>query len=73
MKAILDAAGCSYREVTSLTEVIGELDVLYMTRIQRERFPSEQDYQEQKNVYILDTEKMSLARPAMKVLHPAPR
>lgn len=73
MKAILDAAGCSYREVASLTEVIGELDVLYMTRIQRERFPSEQDYQEQKNVYILDTEKMSLARPSMKVLHPLPR
>ena len=73
IKVILNAAGCKYREVASLTEVIGELDVLYMTRIQQERFASEQEYLEQKHVYILDTEKMSLARPTMKVLHPLPR
>ncbi len=73
MKRILDAAGCKYREVTSLTEVMGELDVLYMTRIQQERFASKQEYLEQKNIYVLDTEKMSLARPTMKVLHPLPR
>lgn len=73
IKVILNAAGCPYEEVTSLTKVIGDLDVLYMTRIQRERFASEKEYLEQKHVYILDTEKMSLARPAMKVLHPLPR
>ena len=73
IKVILNAAGCPYQEVASLTEVIGDLDVLYMTRIQPERFASEQEYLEQKHVYILDTEKMLLARPTMKVLHPLPR
>ncbi|MGI5856925.1 MAG: aspartate carbamoyltransferase [Candidatus Merdivicinus sp.] len=73
VKNVLNSAGCPYQEVFSLTEVIGELDILYMTRIQAERFSSQQEYQEQKDVYVLDTEKMSLAKPGMKVLHPLPR
>ena len=73
IRVLLNAAGCQYQEFSSLTEVIGDLDVLYMTRIQQERFQSEEEYQRQKHIYILDTEKMSLARPTMKVLHPLPR
>mgnify|MGYP002562341345 CR=1 FL=1 len=73
VKTVLNSAGCPYREVYSLTEAIGDLDVLYMTRIQAERFASREEYERQKNVYVLDTEKMSLAKPTMKVLHPLPR
>ncbi len=73
IKTVLDAAGCPYTEVFSLTEAIGELDVLYMTRIQKERFASEEEYNSQKNVYVLDTEKLSLAKKDMRVLHPLPR
>ncbi len=73
VKTVLNSAGCPYQEVTSLTEVIGDLDVLYMTRIQAERFASREEYEREKNVYVLDTEKMSLAKPDMKVLHPLPR
>ena len=62
-----------YKEVERLDEVIGELDLLYMTRVQRERFFNEEDYIRLKDTYILDAEKMSLARPDMFVLHPLPR
>lgn len=62
-----------YKEVERLDEVIGELDLLYMTRVQRERFFNEEDYIRLKDTYILDAEKMSLARPDMLVLHPLPR
>ncbi len=72
-KNILNSAGCPYTEVFSLSEVIGDLDVLYMTRIQKERFPSEAEYEAQKNIYVLDTEKLSLAKKDMKILHPLPR
>lgn len=73
IKNILDGTGCPYTEVFSLSEVIGELDVLYMTRIQKERFASEEEYNSQKNVYVLDTEKLSLAKKDMRILHPLPR
>ena len=73
VKTVLNSAGCPYQEVQSLSEVIGDLDVLYMTRIQQERFASREEYERQKNVYVLDTEKMSLAKPDMRVLHPLPR
>lgn len=53
VKDILEAAGMEYKEVTDLEEVIGELDVLYMTRIQKERFASEEEYQSQSGNYIL--------------------
>lgn len=50
-----------------------ELDILYMTRVQRERFFNEDEYLRMKNFYILDAEKMQLAKPDMYVLHPLPR
>lgn len=73
IKKILHERGVPFKEVDSIEEAIGELDVLYMTRIQRERFASEQQYLEQKNVYVLDEEKMQKARPDLAVLHPLPR
>ncbi len=70
---ILDQSGCTYRVETSLDTAIGELDVLYMTRIQRERFASEAEYLAQRDVYCLTPEKMAHARPDLAVLHPLPR
>lgn len=70
---VLDKNGMHYQEVTSLDEAIGELDVLYMTRIQRERFDSFDEYERLKDSYILTPEKMSYAKPTMRVLHPLPR
>ena len=66
-------AGLPYTQSTSLESVIGDLDILYMTRIQRERFPDEEDYLRLKDTYILDEEKMKLAKKDMIVLHPLPR
>lgn len=65
--------GCACSFSDSLEESIGELDVLYMTRIQKERFPSESDYFAQKGVFVLDAKKMLLAKPDLRVLHPLPR
>ncbi len=70
---VLEPAGVKYEIVESLEEVMGELDVLYMTRVQKERFFNEQDYIRLKDVYILDSEKMKLARKNMIILHPLPR
>lgn len=64
---------CSYTEVKDLVSVIGDLDVLYMTRVQKERFFNEDDYIRMKDFYILDQSKMDLASPEMLVLHPLPR
>ncbi len=63
----------SYEEVNNLDDVMPQLDLLYMTRVQKERFFNEEDYVRLKNYYILDTEKMQLAKPDMLVLHPLPR
>ena len=63
----------SYSETESLEDVIGELDILYMTRVQRERFFNEEDYIRLKDSYILNMEKMSLAKKDMMILHPLPR
>ncbi len=73
IKDVLNAHNCKFREVFSLDEVIGELDVLYMTRIQRERFASEEEYQAQKDTYVLDKKKMKKASKDLIVLHPLPR
>ena len=62
-----------YTQSTCLEEVMPELDILYMTRVQKERFFNEEDYVRLKNSYILTKEKMSLAKPDMAVLHPLPR
>ena len=66
-------AGIPYTEVTSLEDAMPELDILYMTRVQRERFFNEEDYIRLKDTYILTTDKMKLAKPDMAVLHPLPR
>lgn len=73
IKDMLSAQSIPFKEVTNLEEAINELDVLYMTRIQRERFASEEEYLAQKGFYILDKQKMKLAKPDMIVLHPLPR
>lgn len=62
-----------YSFADSIESVISELDVLYMTRVQRERFDSVEEYEKQKGVFILDNEKMQLAKKDMIVLHPLPR
>ena len=62
-----------FREVMSLENVMPELDFLYMTRVQKERFFNEEDYIRLKDFYILDTTKMALAKEDMLVLHPLPR
>jgi aspartate carbamoyltransferase catalytic subunit len=72
-KDILEPAGIPYTEVERLEDAIGEADILYMTRVQKERFFNEQDYIRLKDSYILDTEKMKMARRDMIVLHPLPR
>lgn len=73
IKDVITASGSKYTEVSSLDEVINDLDMLYMTRIQRERFASEEDYLSQKDTYILDKKKLSKARADMIVMHPMPR
>ena len=70
---VLEHQGIPYTEVSSLEEAISELDVLYMTRIQRERFDDPWEYERLKDSYILDAEKMKLAKENMCVLHPLPR
>lgn len=70
---VLDEKGVPYKEVERLEDVIGSLDLLYMTRVQRERFFNEEDYVRLKDFYILDKAKMALAGPDMLVLHPLPR
>ncbi|MBR4760575.1 MAG: aspartate carbamoyltransferase [Lachnospiraceae bacterium] len=70
---MLKDKGIPYKEVIKLEDTIGELDLLYMTRVQRERFFNEEDYVRLKDFYILDKAKLSLARKDMLVLHPLPR
>ena len=72
-ESVLDAAGAEYESAHRLEDVIGTIDILYMTRVQKERFFNEQDYIRLKDSYILDKAKMKLARPDMIVLHPLPR
>lgn len=70
---MLKEKNISYEEVIKLEDCIDQLDLLYMTRVQRERFFNEEDYVRLKDFYILDKEKMKLAREDMLVLHPLPR
>ena len=62
-----------FKEVIRLEDALPELDLLYMTRVQKERFFNEEDYVRMKDFYILDKQKMKLAKPDMYVLHPLPR
>ncbi len=73
MKDKLDAAGVEYTETDSLEGSIADLDILYMTRVQKERFFNEEDYLRLKDTYILTPEKMALASEKLRVLHPLPR
>ena len=70
---VLEKSGFPYEEVTSLEDAMPKLDVLYMTRIQRERFSDPAVYERLKDSYILDPEKMKIAKEQMCVLHPLPR
>ena len=70
---VLEANNISYQEVERLEDVMGSLDIVYMTRVQQERFFNEEDYIRLKDFYILDKAKMSLGKEDMLVLHPLPR
>ncbi|PWX61756.1 aspartate carbamoyltransferase, partial [Clostridium perfringens] len=70
---ILEKNNIEYKEITSLEEGIKEADILYMTRIQRERFVDQSEYERLKDVYVLDEAKMKGAKEDMMVLHPLPR
>ena len=70
---VLEANGIEYEEVVRLEDVLPSLDLLYMTRVQKERFFNEEDYVRMKDFYILDKAKMDLAREDMLVMHPLPR
>ena len=70
---VLEAKGMEYVETTSLEDAMPSLDVLYMTRIQRERFDDPAAYERLKNSYILTTDKLETAKESMRILHPLPR
>ena len=70
---VLNAQNIPYQEVETIEEVMGTLDILYMTRVQRERFFNEEDYIRLKDFYILNKAKMAMAKEDMLVLHPLPR
>ena len=69
----LDPLGLPYVEIESMEEAMPELDILYMTRVQKERFFNEADYLRLRDTYILDPEKLATAKPEMRILHPLPR
>ena len=70
---VLDKSGMEYVETTSIEEYMDTLDVLYMTRIQQERFPDPNEYLRLKDSYILTPQKIACAKPTMRILHPLPR
>ncbi len=70
---VLEKYGMEYMETTSLEEAMPQLDVLYMTRIQRERFDSFDEYERLKDSYVLTVEKLAAAKKDMRILHPLPR
>ena len=73
IKDAIQEQGHAYYETDNLDEVIGSLDILYMTRVQRERFENQEQYEKLKNYYILNKSKMQNAREDMLVMHPLPR
>ena len=72
-KGVLRSAGIPYIQTTDLEAVMPELDILYMTRVQRERFFNEEDYLRLKDSYILTPEKLRNARQDLCIMHPLPR
>jgi aspartate carbamoyltransferase catalytic subunit len=73
VKLPLKEGGVPYDQTTDLVSVLPELDVLYMTRVQRERFFNEDDYVRLKDSYILTSEKLTCAKPDLSIMHPLPR
>lgn len=73
VKEKMNAKGAEWKEVEKLEEAISELDVLYMTRVQRERFFNEEDYIRLKDSYVLDLEKLEIAKKDLCIMHPLPR
>ena len=73
VKEKMDAAGAAWKEVESLEEAMPELDILYMTRVQKERFFNEEDYVRLKDSYILNLEKLETAKEDLTIMHPLPR
>ena len=73
VKDALNEAGVEWKEVERMEDVMPELDILYMTRVQRERFFNEEDYIRLKDSYILDMDKLKTAKPDLSILHPLPR
>ncbi len=72
-KNVLDKCGIPYTQTTSLEEAMPQLDILYMTRVQRERFFNEEDYLRLKDSYILDLNKLQNAKETLTIMHPLPR
>ncbi|MBE6720195.1 MAG: aspartate carbamoyltransferase [Ruminococcaceae bacterium] len=70
---VLDPSGAEYVEVEKMEAVMPDLDILYMTRIQRERFFSEEEYLKHKDAFILDTDKLANAKESLTIMHPLPR
>ncbi len=73
LKEVIEPSGHEWREVRDMEEVMPELDILYMTRVQRERFFNEEDYVRLKDSYVLTKEKLDLGKKDLAVLHPLPR
>ncbi len=73
VKEKMDEAGAEWKETESLEEAMPELDILYMTRVQRERFFNEEDYVRLKDSYILNLEKLAPAKESLTIMHPLPR
>ena len=69
----LDKNGIPYEEVRTIEEAISELDILYMTRIQKERFADKEEYERLKNSFVLDPQKLETAKPDLCIMHPLPR
>ncbi|MBN1767502.1 MAG: aspartate carbamoyltransferase [Prolixibacteraceae bacterium] len=72
-KRYLDSQGIRYFEHTEFTDIISEADIIYMTRVQKERFTDPMEYEKVKNVYILRNNMLENTKPTMKILHPLPR
>ncbi len=73
IKDVMLPSGAEYNEVRTIEEAIGDLDILYMTRVQRERFASEEEYLKHKDAFILDLEKLNGAKEDLTIMHPLPR
>ena len=73
VKESMDKAGAKWKEVERLEDAMEDLDILYMTRVQRERFFNEEDYIRLKDSYILDLEKLQAAKEDLTIMHPLPR